>query len=963
MNQLRLIASIFLIYLHLVGFGQQNQYLYYDLSEAVANEVIKGVTKDKNGFIWFATDQGVLKYDGRSTVLYKRDLQSLYTKNFLNTADGRLLVINDQGIKEIESNEDTVAFVPFNIGKHTIDQNLGFPKSIYQDGKGNIWIGEVSSVLRINESGIKRFELGVPYQSISYHRTFTFREDAFGTLWIAPFKGSLLRFDSQLDELVPVDTVLPLTDITGFTIVQGDYLIFGGKEGIFELKVDSDKQVLSSRFSDAVGNISAIQGTDDQVFIGTWDQGLLVMDFDDRSISKVEEVGFNDVVDFFYDKSVPEIWVVGSENVGLLSFSVIHAVKGMEGFRIESISLDEDELYYSIGQEVKSMNWSTGVTRSILESKNNYFDRIQIDGDNLWIGDSFGAVIKLDIANGTLDKIVDSTGVAIKFVMIDNAGNKWFAGDWDRLTKVSGDNDQATYYPVKSSNVIRQAQDGTIYCGSYGPKNILHKYKASSDQFVTIDLNYDFELDSDVSAEDIAIDDEGNIWIASNVGVLKYESSTSNISRITIPNLDPSKLLKAIAIHNGVTWIAGDFGLIAYDGENALLYNTKNGLPSKILNWRSLTSADAGILISTAKGLAIAQSHLLKFEKTPKPVILSVKSKGDNLTKDKDGVNSLPYHGSLQAEFITLTYPSKQVIYQSRLLGMDDNWSEATSNTQVSFLGFSPGDYTLEVRSREIGALWSELVSYNFRVKKPWFRTVWAYIMFAAGTLLVFVIAIRAYNYNLILQKRRFKKIIDDRTLLIQEQKNEIIAQKNRIIEQKEELLAKNNAMHKSQQALSEADVNFLHLKEKQLQDQIDYRNKQITTHALHIIQKNETLKELRSKLESIIKSQNKSPQQEIKKTLKLIDDSYRLDKDWDDFKLYFEQVYTGFYTKLKVNCPSLTVQELRHCALIRLNLSITECASILGISPDSVKVSRSRIRKKLDMEVGQGLTDFILSI
>ena len=234
-----------------------------------------------------------------------------------------------------------------------------------------------------------------------------------------------------------------------------------------------------------------------------------------------------------------------------------------------------------------------------------------------------------------------------------------------------------------------------------------------------------------------------------------------------------------------------------------------------------------------------------------------------------------------------------------------------------------------------------------------------------AGSLSIVLIAgvVRVYNYSLILQKRRFRKIIEDRTKQINEQKNEIIAQKNRIIEQKEELLAKTEAVHKSQQALSDADVNFLHLKEKQLRDQIEYRDKQITTQSLNLIQKNETLKSLKERLEDLSKPSKKSTPQDLRKVLKLIDESFRHDKDWEDFKLYFEQIYTGFYAKLKVNCPALTTQELRHCALIRLNLSVNECASILGISPDSVKVSRSRIRKKIDLEGKEGLTDFILSI
>ncbi|HEX5170815.1 MAG TPA: hypothetical protein VFW11_16690, partial [Cyclobacteriaceae bacterium] len=99
------------------------------------------------------------------------------------------------------------------------------------------------------------------------------------------------------------------------------------------------------------------------------------------------------------------------------------------------------------------------------------------------------------------------------------------------------------------------------------------------------------------------------------------------------------------------------------------------------------------------------------------------------------------------------------------------------------------------------------------------------------------------------------------------------------------------------------------------------------------------------------------------RKTVKTIDESFKLDKDWDDFKFYFEQIHTGFYSKLNVSYPELTPLELRHCALIRLNLTLAECASILGISNDSIKVSRTRLRKKLDLAPNQSLTEFIMGI
>jgi len=70
-----------------------------------------------------------------------------------------------------------------------------------------------------------------------------------------------------------------------------------------------------------------------------------------------------------------------------------------------------------------------------------------------------------------------------------------------------------------------------------------------------------------------------------------------------------------------------------------------------------------------------------------------------------------------------------------------------------------------------------------------------------------------------------------------------------------------------------------------------------------------------------------------------------------------------NFYTRLKQKYPDISTNDLKICALIKLNLSIKEMASILNISPDSVKTARHRLRKKLQLNTEDNLTDFILSV
>jgi len=93
---------------------------------------------------------------------------------------------------------------------------------------------------------------------------------------------------------------------------------------------------------------------------------------------------------------------------------------------------------------------------------------------------------------------------------------------------------------------------------------------------------------------------------------------------------------------------------------------------------------------------------------------------------------------------------------------------------------------------------------------------------------------------------------------------------------------------------------------------------------------------------------------------MKVIDYSLESEKDWDEFRMYFEKVHSSFFENLKAQHPDLTQGDLKLCALISLNLSMKEMAELMGISPESVKMARHRLRKKLSLATEENLTEFV---
>ena len=174
--------------------------------------------------------------------------------------------------------------------------------------------------------------------------------------------------------------------------------------------------------------------------------------------------------------------------------------------------------------------------------------------------------------------------------------------------------------------------------------------------------------------------------------------------------------------------------------------------------------------------------------------------------------------------------------------------------------------------------------------------------------------------------------------------------------------IRKNRELHRAQQELIKIELDNVKLSEQQLKSDLEANSNQLTNRALHIIQKNKMLKDLKTGLDHL-RQNNRSVDGSVSLLISKIDHNFNFDRDWEDFNQIFDRVHPEFYNRLNDKFPGLTASEIRLCALLRLNLDSKDTATILGISPDSLRINRYRLRKKLKMEKGSNLTTFIMNI
>jgi hypothetical protein len=152
----------------------------------------------------------------------------------------------------------------------------------------------------------------------------------------------------------------------------------------------------------------------------------------------------------------------------------------------------------------------------------------------------------------------------------------------------------------------------------------------------------------------------------------------------------------------------------------------------------------------------------------------------------------------------------------------------------------------------------------------------------------------------------------------------------------------------------------ILHLKEQEIMslenlhlvNDLEYKSRELTAAAVHLMNKNVVLNDLKGKIAG-------AGEQDLQMVIRQIDQNLNLDHDWQNFSKHFEEVHPDFFRKLKENYPLLTHNEERLCAYLRINMNTKEISQMLNVTIAAVDKGRNRLRKKLEIDPEVNLNEF----
>ncbi|WP_319499637.1 triple tyrosine motif-containing protein [uncultured Draconibacterium sp.] len=259
------------------------------------------------------------------------------------------------------------------------------------------------------------------------------------------------------------------------------------------------------------------------------------------------------------------------------------------------------------------------------------------------------------------------------------------------------------------------------------------------------------------------------------------------------------------------------------------------------------------------------------------------------------------------------------VSYKYFLRGLHQGWSESVANPEFQFERLPRGEYQLQVKAVDIWGNESQLYTFDFEILPPLLATklaIFLYMFILIGALLLF----RRWGVKQTLKKEQ-----------LQHEKRE---------------------------------RELIRLRNDKLRSEVRFKSKELANSTMAIIRKNEFLIDLKN----IVRKQKEElgsryPDKYFNYLNNKIDENISSRDDRQIFENNFERAHEQFFQKMKNKYPDLTSSDLQLCAYLRMNLSSKEIAPLLGISIRGVENHRYKLRKKLNLEPEDSLTDVMLSV
>lgn len=983
-----LLRAILLFLLALVvqnGIAQTPTILFQSKSihDGLPDNRVDIILKDQLGYLWCSTIFGICRYDGYDFKEYRLGDKVRGLKGMVADSSGHIWCIYDRELMFYSPAKET--FITISPSKDDSFYSSGLT-NILKDSQGNIWVSNRQSALaQIRKDGSISKKYKFPSRNI-----VKMIEGEKGTLWLAMSDDTIFLFDKSATN--PVENSFSIKiSANRITTIEWDHrdkLWIGTQdEGLYSYDIQSDSlqhflHNPTDQNSLSNNNILSLLADDRNLWIGTDGGGLNLYQAQEKRFytfkkrgNRLNTLADNAVLSFYKDEGESKTIWIGTVHGGFSYFQnqLINFNLPLQKFDIDFIGkqswriLEDSRGHLWLGTDRDGLRRYDPTTGEVRIYRHDPKDHRSLAGNNvlsifedsngkIWVGSQLSDVSLFDSGSNDFDRFTINAFSAFEE---DKSGNIWIGNG--RKVKVivrknnhyEIDSDASDSISAKIPDVIKtlkQDSKGNMWVGTTSGLGVLDlsgsytRYQNNKNDSTSISGNFILSIfeDSDFS-----------IWVGTlGNGLNHFDRRTEKFERFGPKNQLPANHIRNIwEDKSNNIWVSTNLGLSKLDRNNQIKnFNRNDGIfvssPGLSYPLRNGNIIQGGI-----HGLNIFDPGTLnRTDLPPKTIFTSLEIRGENpknipfaqFPKSSDGTPHIEIAretANFTINFLAFNFldPGKNQ-YAYKVSEQEDTWHNIGNQRSISFSYLPAGTYNLQVKASNEHGIWNDRgIKLKFTVlpsiwEKPFIR-----ILLFLGLIGIIIVG----------YKWRLKKIHQQREKL-----KEQVALKTR------ELKIKQQEMLEQTFKLMESEKLNSKLKQKQLKDELDFKISELTNRTLRSVHKNKLLTDIKSELNQSL-SQEKINPGNYKSLVSQINDTLTFDSNWNDFYELFDQVHVSFIQKLKQLAPDLTEREIRLCALIKLDFSSQDIATIFGISFNSVKVSKYRLRQKLKMEPNTKFKEF----
>jgi ligand-binding sensor domain-containing protein/two-component sensor histidine kinase len=785
---------------------------------------VRAILQTRDGFLWFATREGVARFDGIDFTVYNRrntpQLLSNDIRGLLEDPDGDLWISTADGLTRLREGK----FTAFTVAQGLPDNSIW---SVFKGNHGGVWAVTAGGVAQY------RGDHFVPYTTQHGLSSNTISAVANGpnnTLWVATDNG-LNQIEHGrvlkpfIDSPLGSETIRAIaSDTTGALWVgtqnglqqfsNGTLRTFGVANGL----PDSEVDVL---LADRVGNI----------WIGT-PAGLAMMkDGKLTAYTTANGLPGNQIQALYQDRE-GALWVGTNHGIARIrdgAISVFQSKQGLAENLILAMYEDREGSLWvgteSAGVALLRDQKFTTLTESDGLSDNLVSSVLQGAGGDMWIGTDGGGLNRYDAGHVsvftekqglTSDTILSLAADAkgnlwagtpdglnhlehgrftaaaatdllpdefVRSLLADSDGSLW-VGTRHGLAQINGN--RSTIYTQADGlandfvGALTQGHDGSLWIGTL--HGLSHFVRGKFVNYTKGD-----GLSSDVITA-LTLDSQHHLWIGTNGEGLNLLSTDNPQARVHSfsANLGLPDVIDGILEDtSGHLWISSNIGIVRVligdltdvaAGRSQSLpiaaYGTADGMKirecSGIGHPSSWKASDGTLWFSTLKGVAwIDPAKLQRNMVAPLVAIEQVSVDEKNMSLNGPAKIE-PGHSRFAFHYAGLSYVAPQKVdYKYRLIGFDRTWIDAGTRRFAYYTNIPPGRYRFQVLAANNDGVWSTVpATFAFQLQPYFTQTYWFDILCA---LLILLLGWLVYRWRVHQVESRFRAVLAERTRIARE--------------------------------------------------------------------------------------------------------------------------------------------------------------------------------------------------